>query len=60
VYIFEPEVLDLILFAKKVSMETEVFPKVIEQEGIFGLESNNYFVDIGVPKRLEEFRQKEL
>ena len=41
-------------------METEVFPKVIEQEGIFGLESNNYFVDIGVPKRLEEFRQKEL
>jgi len=27
---------------------------------MFGLESNNYFVDIGVPKRLEEFRQKEL
>jgi len=27
---------------------------------MFGLESNNYFIDIGIPKRLEEFRQKEL
>ena len=58
VYMFEPEVLNLVPNAKKVSIETEVFLKLVERKQMFGLELDNYFVDIGVPKRLEDFRQK--
>ena len=60
VYMFEPEVLNLMEDAKKVSMETEVFPKFVAKGQMFGLEMSGYHIDIGVPKRLEEFRQKEL
>lgn len=57
-YMFEPEILNLIPDAKKVSMETEIFPILVERKQMFGLETDSYFVDIGIPKRLDEFRQK--
>lgn len=48
VYVFARKVLDVIPGGQPVSLERDVLPALIEQ-GLYGLPSNGYFVDIGVP-----------
>lgn len=48
VYVFTREVLDFIPEGQPVSLEKDILPKLIGQD-IYGLPSNGYFVDIGVP-----------
>jgi NDP-sugar pyrophosphorylase family protein len=48
VYVFARQVLDLIPAGQPVSLEKDIFPKLIEQD-LYGLPLKGYFVDIGVP-----------
>lgn len=48
VYVFARQVLDGIPGGQPVSLERDVLPALIEQ-GLYGLPSTGYFVDIGVP-----------
>ncbi len=47
-YILEPEVLELIPEGKKVSLEREIFPKLISK-GFYGFNFKGYWVDCGRP-----------
>jgi mannose-1-phosphate guanylyltransferase len=48
-YCLEPEILDLIPGGRKVSIEREVFPVVLDREW-YGLEFTGYWFDAGTPK----------
>ncbi len=52
-YILEPEVLDLIPPNKKVSMEREIFPQLID-DGLYGYEFEGYWIDCGRPSSFFE------
>lgn len=47
-YILEPEVLDMIPSGKKVSIEREIFPKLIDK-GLYGYPFEGYWIDCGRP-----------
>jgi NDP-sugar pyrophosphorylase family protein len=47
-YVFGPAVLDLIPDRQRVSLETDIFPRLIPT-GLFGRPFEGFFVDIGVP-----------
>ena len=47
-YCLEPEILELIPGGRKVSIEREVFPKVLDKE-LYGLEFTGYWFDAGTP-----------
>jgi len=49
IYVFQRKVLELIPEGRPVSLEYEVFPKLIGK-GFYGLPFQGYFVDIGVPE----------
>jgi NDP-sugar pyrophosphorylase family protein len=49
IYVFQREVLELIPEGRPVSLEHEVFPKLIGR-GFYGLPLQGYFIDIGVPE----------
>jgi mannose-1-phosphate guanylyltransferase len=49
-YVLEPEVLDLIPAGEAVSIERDVFPRIVEQGRLFGFELNGYWLDIGTPE----------
>jgi mannose-1-phosphate guanylyltransferase len=49
-YVLERSVLDLIPPAENVSIERDVFPRLVG-EGLHGLPLDGYWVDIGTPKR---------
>ncbi len=48
-YCLEPEILDLIPGGRKVSIEREVFPVVLDR-GLYGLEFKGYWFDAGTPE----------
>ena len=50
VYVLEPEVLEMIPEGKRVSIETEVFPRLAEERKLYGFESHGFWMDIGVPE----------
>ncbi len=50
-YILEPEVLDKIEPDRKVSMEDEIFPRLLDQ-GLYGYEFEGYWIDCGRPSSL--------
>lgn len=52
-YILEPEVLDRIPPGKKVSMEREIFPELVD-EGLLGYGFEGYWIDCGRPSSLFE------
>jgi len=56
VYAFNSEVLDFIPSGKKVSIEREVFPKLVE-EGLYGFGFDGYWIDIGTPTSYLEAHQ---
>ena len=49
-YVLERSVLDLIPAGRAVSIEREVFPRLVGQ-GLFGLRLEGYWMDIGTPER---------
>ncbi len=49
-YVLERSVLDLIAPGREVSIERDVFPRLVG-EGLFGLRLDGYWMDIGTPER---------
>jgi mannose-1-phosphate guanylyltransferase len=50
VYVLEPSVIDLIPARRTVSIEREVFPRLVGQ-GVYGRRLEGYWMDIGTPNR---------
>ena len=50
-YVFEPSVLDLVEPDQRVSVERVVFPRLAESEGLFGVSTDDYWLDTGRPDR---------
>ena len=48
VYVVRREVLEMIPVGREMSLEKEVLPDLVACKGIFGFETNGYFLDIGV------------
>jgi len=48
VYVFTRRVLDCIPDGQPISLEKDILPRLVGQ-GLYGLPSHGYFVDIGVP-----------
>lgn len=49
-YVVEPEVLDLVPRGAMVSIEREVFPRIVEERRLFGVQSDAYWIDAGTPE----------
>ena len=49
-YVIEPQVLDLIPRGRAVSIEREIFPRLVGQ-GLYGRRLEGYWMDIGTPER---------
>lgn len=52
-YVLERSVVDLIPSGRAVSMERDVFPRMVG-EGLFGWQADGYWIDIGTPERYLE------
>ena len=48
-YVLEPDVLELIPPGRPVSIEREVFPKLVEDGSVYGVALPGYWLDIGTP-----------
>ena len=48
-YVFEPSVLDRIPAATKVSVERDTFQRIVADGGLYGLATDDYWIDAGVP-----------
>ncbi len=48
-YVFEPSVLDLIPPDSRVSIERDTFPKLVAAGSMYGLATDDYWIDAGVP-----------
>lgn len=48
-YVFEPSVLDLVPAGERVSIERDTFPKLVEAGTIYGVSTDDYWIDAGVP-----------
>ena len=49
-YVLEPEVLDLVEPGRQLSIERDVFPRIVEQGRLYGLELPGYWLDVGTPE----------
>ena len=49
-YVLEPEVLDLVEPGRQLSIERDVFPRLVEQGRLYGLELPGYWLDVGTPE----------
>lgn len=49
-YVLEPEVLDLVEPGRRLSIERDVFPQIVEQGRLYGLELPGYWLDVGTPE----------
>jgi mannose-1-phosphate guanylyltransferase len=56
-YVLEPEVLDHVPVGAKVSIERVVFPALVDQRRLYGVQSSSYWIDAGTP---EAFLQAHL
>jgi len=57
VYVFNRDVLSFIPKNKKVSLETEIFSKLIEQKQLAGYVTSQRFYDMGTPERLKKMEE---
>ncbi|WP_040492028.1 sugar phosphate nucleotidyltransferase [Ilumatobacter nonamiensis] len=48
-YVFEPGVLDLIPAGERASIERDTFPKLVAAGSMYGLATDDYWIDAGVP-----------
>lgn len=49
-YVFEPSVLGRIPVGRRVSVERETFPAMVESRSLYALEGNAYWLDAGTPE----------
>lgn len=49
-YVLEPEVLALVEPGRKVSIEREIFPILVERGELYGVQSEAYWIDAGTPE----------
>jgi mannose-1-phosphate guanylyltransferase len=49
-YVLEPEVLDLVPDGRAVSIERDVFPRLVEEGTLYGLALPGYWLDVGTPE----------
>jgi mannose-1-phosphate guanylyltransferase len=49
-YVFEPEALAAIPAGRRVSMEREVFPQLVEAGQLYALQDDSYWIDAGTPR----------
>ncbi len=49
IYLMEPEIFDYIQDGRKTRIETEIFPKLAEEQQLYGFESHGFWMDIGEP-----------
>lgn len=49
-YVLEPSVLDRIPEGRKVSIERETFPALVDDGVLFGVQSTGYWIDAGTPE----------
>ncbi len=49
-YVLEPEVLDLVEPGRPVSIERDVFPRLVEAGSLYGFRLDGYWRDIGTPE----------
>lgn len=57
VYVFNKKVLSLIPKNRKVSLEAEIFPKLIKQKELLGCKTKQRFYDMGTPERLKKMEE---
>ena len=58
VYLLEPQILLYIPEGRQVSLEKEVFPRLLNDNvSLFGYSSSGYFVDIGTPQRYAQIQK---
>ena len=56
-YLLEPKILEKIPSGRKVSIEKEIYPDLLQNElHIGGFKSNVFFVDIGTPEGFYKFK----
>ena len=48
-YVFEPSVLDLIAADVRVSIERDTFPRLVAAGSMYGMATDDYWIDAGVP-----------
>jgi mannose-1-phosphate guanylyltransferase len=48
-YVLEPDVLDLIPTGRAVSIEREVFPRLVDEHAVYGVALAGYWLDVGTP-----------
>ena len=53
IYLLNKEIFKYIPKDKSISLEKEVFPKLINSNRFYGVSFKNYFIDIGIPKAYE-------
>lgn len=57
IYVLEPAIFDFIPRSRKVSLEKETFPSVLEKSHrLFGYPADGFFVDIGTPEGFNKFQ----
>lgn len=56
IYILNKAVFNFITKDKKISLEKEIFPKLIGK-GFYGISFDNYFIDIGIPKDYKKIQE---
>ena len=49
-YVFEPSVLDLIPAGQRVSVERDTFPRLVEAGTLYGMATDDYWIDAGRPE----------
>ena len=49
-YVLEPEVLELVEPGRPVSIEREVFPRLVEKGSLYGFRLDGYWRDVGTPE----------
>lgn len=54
IYLFARAAFELIPSQQKISVEQETFPKAVATGNCFAFITNDYFIDIGTPERLEK------
>lgn len=51
VYLFNPEIFSFILPGKKISLEKEIFPMLVQKGELYGWEAGGFYAEIGTPER---------
>ena len=49
-YVLEPEVIDMVPVGERRSIEREIFPALVEDGSLFGLQAATYWIDAGTPE----------